>query len=67
MFKRCREELWSVLWEQCSSIDTFVEALGDAAVRGELSASPPSPDSTQVCHTLVVFVSYLITLPCRTY
>lgn len=43
-----REELWSILWEQCSGENAFVEALGDAAVRGDLSAIPPSPDSTQV-------------------
>ncbi|XP_028177955.1 vacuolar protein sorting-associated protein 8 homolog [Ostrinia furnacalis] len=41
------EELWSTLWEQCSRENAFVEALGDAAVRGELSENPPSPDSTQ--------------------
>ncbi|KPJ07186.1 Vacuolar protein sorting-associated protein 8-like [Papilio machaon] len=41
------EELWSNLWENCSSEKAFVEALGDAIVRGEFSAAPPSPDYTQ--------------------
>lgn len=41
------DELWNKLWEQCSSENTFVEALGDAAVRGDLTVAPPSPDSTQ--------------------
>ncbi|XP_072947708.1 vacuolar protein sorting-associated protein 8 homolog [Epargyreus clarus] len=41
------EELYSSLWESCASERAFVEALGDAAVRGELSDSPPSPDFTQ--------------------
>lgn len=42
------DELWNCLWENCSTEQAFVEALGDAAVRGELSNSPPSPDFTQV-------------------
>ncbi|XP_053606903.1 vacuolar protein sorting-associated protein 8 homolog [Plodia interpunctella] len=41
------EELWSNLWEQCSSEKAFVEALGDAAVMCKLTNMPPSPDSTQ--------------------
>ncbi|XP_062527168.1 vacuolar protein sorting-associated protein 8 homolog [Bombyx mori] len=41
------EELWGKLWEQCSSEKEFVEALGDAIVRDELSVAPPSPDCTQ--------------------
>ncbi|XP_023938652.2 vacuolar protein sorting-associated protein 8 homolog [Bicyclus anynana] len=41
------EELWNCLWENCSGEQAFVEALGDAAVRGELSNNPPSPDLTQ--------------------
>ncbi|CAB3251661.1 unnamed protein product [Arctia plantaginis] len=41
------EELWNRLWDQCSNEKAFVEALGDAAVRGELSAAGPSPDCTQ--------------------
>ncbi|CAH0729782.1 unnamed protein product, partial [Brenthis ino] len=41
------DELWSCLWENCSEEQAFVEALGDAAVRGELSNTPPSPDFTQ--------------------
>ncbi|KAL4707675.1 hypothetical protein ACJJTC_014856 [Scirpophaga incertulas] len=40
-------ELWTTLWDSCSHEKEFVEALGDAAVRGDLSAIPPSPDSTQ--------------------
>lgn len=41
------DELWNRLWEQCSNEKAFVEAVGDSAVRGELSISPPSPDNTQ--------------------
>ncbi|XP_045766825.1 vacuolar protein sorting-associated protein 8 homolog isoform X1 [Maniola jurtina] len=41
------EELWNCLWENCSGEQAFVEALGDAAVRGELANNPPSPDFTQ--------------------
>ncbi|KPI97358.1 Vacuolar protein sorting-associated protein 8-like [Papilio xuthus] len=41
------EELWTNLWENCSTEKAFVEALGDAIVRGEFSATPPSPDYTQ--------------------
>ncbi|KAJ0178271.1 hypothetical protein K1T71_006094 [Dendrolimus kikuchii] len=41
------EELWGLLWEACSKENAFVEAVGDAAVRGDLSAAPPSPDSSQ--------------------
>ncbi|XP_026499117.2 vacuolar protein sorting-associated protein 8 homolog [Vanessa tameamea] len=41
------DELWNCLWENCSGEQAFVEALGDAAVRGEFSNSPPSPDFTQ--------------------
>ncbi|XP_059054039.1 vacuolar protein sorting-associated protein 8 homolog [Achroia grisella] len=41
------DELWYNLWENCSGEYAFVEALGDAAVRGELTEAPPSPDSTQ--------------------
>ncbi|CAK1586156.1 unnamed protein product [Parnassius mnemosyne] len=41
------EALWSSLWENCSSEKAFVEALGDAVVRGELSDTPPTPDYTQ--------------------
>ncbi|KAJ8716091.1 hypothetical protein PYW08_013376 [Mythimna loreyi] len=44
-----RDELWIRLWEHCSDEKAFVEALGDAAARGELSTAEmaPSPDSTQ--------------------
>ncbi|XP_038223273.1 vacuolar protein sorting-associated protein 8 homolog [Zerene cesonia] len=41
------EELWTCLWENCSNEKAFVEALGDAAVRGEMSEHPPTPDFTQ--------------------
>ncbi|KAM3966116.1 vacuolar protein sorting 8 [Aphomia sociella] len=41
------DELWNNLWEQCSSENAFVEALGDAVVRDELTSAAPSPDSTQ--------------------
>lgn len=41
-----------MLWEQCSCERSFVEALGDAAVRGELTNIPPTPDSTQVLYLL---------------
>ncbi|XP_075979183.1 vacuolar protein sorting 8 [Anticarsia gemmatalis] len=41
------EELWNRLWEECSHEEAFVEALGDAAVRGDLSNAAPSPDCTQ--------------------
>ncbi|CAH2039598.1 unnamed protein product, partial [Iphiclides podalirius] len=41
------DELWSSLWENCSSEKAFVEALGDAIVRGEFSETPPTPDYTQ--------------------
>ncbi|CAH0398761.1 unnamed protein product [Chilo suppressalis] len=40
-------ELWTTLWEHCSSENAFVEALGDAAVRGDFATKAPSPDSTQ--------------------
>ncbi|XP_041987955.1 vacuolar protein sorting-associated protein 8 homolog [Aricia agestis] len=42
-----REELWNNLWENCSGEKEFVEALGEAVVRGELSNMPPSPDYSQ--------------------
>ncbi|KAG6464048.1 hypothetical protein O3G_MSEX014241 [Manduca sexta] len=42
-----RDELWGILWDQCSNEKAFVEALGDAAVRGELDSALPSPDLTQ--------------------
>ncbi|KAJ2944385.1 hypothetical protein O0L34_g18387 [Tuta absoluta] len=41
------DELWYSLWDNCLGEKAFVEALGDAAVRGELSSLPPSPDSSQ--------------------
>ncbi|XP_063535635.1 vacuolar protein sorting-associated protein 8 homolog [Cydia strobilella] len=41
------EELWSCLWEQCAGEKVFVEALGEATVRGELYDAPPSPDCSQ--------------------
>ncbi|CAG4947702.1 unnamed protein product [Parnassius apollo] len=41
------EALWSNLWENCSCEKAFVEALGDAVVRGELSDTPPTPDYSQ--------------------
>ncbi|CAF4822239.1 unnamed protein product [Pieris macdunnoughi] len=41
------DELWSCLWENCSQENAFVEALGDAAVRGDMANNPPTPDFTQ--------------------
>ncbi|XP_068618217.1 vacuolar protein sorting-associated protein 8 homolog [Battus philenor] len=41
------EELWSYLWENCSHEKAFVEALGDAIVRGEFSSLLPTPDYMQ--------------------
>ncbi|KAG7296053.1 hypothetical protein JYU34_021150 [Plutella xylostella] len=41
------DDLWSNLWERCSDQTAFVEAIGDAAVRGELSPTDPSPECTQ--------------------
>ncbi|CAG9793888.1 unnamed protein product [Diatraea saccharalis] len=41
------QELWTTLWEHCSNENAFVEALGDAAVRGDFTTNPPSPDATQ--------------------
>lgn len=48
LLDHCSDELWNFLWENCSEQRAFVEALGDAAVRGDLSTLPPSPDLTQV-------------------
>ncbi|XP_060802383.1 vacuolar protein sorting-associated protein 8 homolog [Amyelois transitella] len=42
-----REELWCTLWEQCSSENAFVEALGDAVVMCKLTDIAPAPDATQ--------------------
>lgn len=44
--------MWIRLWEHCSDEKAFVEALGDAVARGELSTAEmsPSPDSTQVIY-----------------
>ncbi|CAK1556278.1 unnamed protein product [Leptosia nina] len=41
------DELWNCLWEKSSREKAFVEALGDAAVRGDMSENPPTPDFTQ--------------------
>ncbi|KAI8426239.1 hypothetical protein MSG28_005153 [Choristoneura fumiferana] len=41
------DELWTCLWEQCAGEKIFVEALGEAAVRGELYEAAPSPDCSQ--------------------
>ncbi|XP_050664276.1 vacuolar protein sorting-associated protein 8 homolog isoform X2 [Leptidea sinapis] len=41
------DELWSQLWENCSQQTALVEALGDAAVRGDFVDDPPTPDYTQ--------------------
>lgn len=43
----CSEELWTCLWEQCAGEKIFVEALGEATVRGELYEAAPSPDCSQ--------------------
>lgn len=51
-----RDELWIRLWEQCCNEKPFIEALGDAAARGDLSTTDlsPSPDSTQVISKIII-------------